>query len=163
MNEFESNPWGLNESAGDLWEQWLAHPEGKAREKLSGALVALAHDPEITVSPLCVEFLNLILKISPADPEAENLFDLVNLLTPYFNRRQAQSGAAAKIAIDPKQIEKAMVRECWDEWQKQPDRYQGKAEFARDMLTKFENLKSQPVIANWCRTWDKENATQPAQ
>ena len=78
-------------------------------------------------------------------------------------RRQARSGGLAKLANDPKQKAKAMVRECWDEWQKQPDRYKGKASFAHDMLDKFEDLKSQPVIEGWCRTWDKENATQPAQ
>ena len=163
MNKFEDNLWGLNESEDDLWGQWLAHPEGKAREKLREALVALTLDAEITASPICADFLDLMLRINPADPEAETIFDLVKPMTAYFNKRQAQSGAAAKLAIDPRQIEKAMVRECWDEWQKQLDRYQGKAEFARDMLTKFENLKSQQVIANWCRTWEKENATQPAQ
>lgn len=153
MNEFESNPWGLNESAGDLWEQWLAHPEGKAREKLSDALIALAHDPEITASPLCVEFLNLMLRISPADPDAETIFDAVEPMAAYFNKRQAQRGAAAKLAIDPKQVEKSAVRECWDLWQKDSSRYIGKAAFARDMMDKYEGLKSAEVIARWCREW----------
>jgi len=49
------------------------------------------------------------------------------------------------------------VRQCWDEWQKQPDRYSGKAAFARDMLDKFENLKSQPVIEGWCRAWERKS------
>ena len=65
----------------------------------------------------------------------------------------AKTGALAKLAADPKQKDKAMVRECWDAWQKQPDRYRGKAAFARDMLDKFENLESQPVIERWCREW----------
>ena len=152
---------GLDDA--ELWLKWIESPEGKAREKIHEALTVLSLDPEITASPICAEFLKLMIRISPADPDAETLFDLVNLLTPYFNKRQAQSGATAKLAIDPKQREKAKVRGCWDDWQIQPDRYKGKAEFARDMLAKYENLKSQPVIERWCRTWGNENLTQLAQ
>lgn len=72
----------------------------------------------------------------------------------------ASLGAYAKLAMDPKQKEKLLVRDCWDEWQKQPERYKGKAAFARDMLDKFESLKSQPVIERWCREWD--SACHPA-
>ncbi len=77
-------------------------------------------------------------------------------------RRQARSGGLAKLANDPKQKDKAMVRECWDAWQKQPNRYKDKAEFGRDMLEKFPNLKSQQVLGRWCRLWEEE-ITQPAQ
>ncbi len=63
--------------------------------------------------------------------------------------------AKSKHAKDPKQADKAIVRECWDDWQKQPNRYKGKSEFATDMLDKFDNLKSQPVIERWCREWEK--------
>ena len=59
-----------------------------------------------------------------------------------------------KLAADPKQKEKILVRECWDEWQKQTDRYKGKAAFARDMLNKFESLESQRVIERWCKEWE---------
>lgn len=72
-------------------------------------------------------------------------------------------GAYAKLAIDPKQKEKLLVRDCWDEWKKQPDRYKGKAAFARDMLNKFESLKSQPVVERWCREWESAAVTQQAQ
>jgi hypothetical protein len=71
-------------------------------------------------------------------------------------KKLAVSGAVAKHANDAKQADKVLVRECWDDWQKQPDRYDGKAAFARDMLDKFENLKSQPVIEGWCRVWERE-------
>jgi len=67
-----------------------------------------------------------------------------------------RSGALGKLATDPKQADKALVRECWIDWQKQRDRYDGKASFARDMRDKFPNLKSQPVIEGWCRTWESE-------
>ena len=67
----------------------------------------------------------------------------------------ASLGGKARIANDPRQAEKAFVKDCWLEWQKKPGSYTGQAEFARDMLTKCENLKSQPAIENWCRVWKK--------
>jgi hypothetical protein len=76
---------------------------------------------------------------------------------------QARAGAKAKLANDPKQTEKYFVRECWGAWQQKPDSYKGKAEFARDMLTKCEYLTSQKKIEDWCREWEKENVTQLAR
>lgn len=67
----------------------------------------------------------------------------------------ARRGARAKLWLDPRQLAKAEVRECWERWQRQPERYNGKAAFARDMLQKFESLKSQPVIEGWCREWER--------
>ena len=67
-----------------------------------------------------------------------------------------RKGAMGKLAADPKQKDKALVRECWDDWEKEPDRYKGKAAFARDMREKFPNLESQPVIEGWCRAWERE-------
>lgn len=78
-------------------------------------------------------------------------------------RQNATLGALAKLAKDPKQKEKAQVRESWNLWQWRPDLYAGKAAFARDMLDKFESLKSQPVIEGWCRTWEKETTTKQAE
>lgn len=75
----------------------------------------------------------------------------------------AIQGAFAKLAIDPKQKDKLQVRDCWDEWKKHPDRYKGKAAFARDMLDKFESLKSQPVVERWCREWESAAVAQQAQ
>ncbi len=60
-----------------------------------------------------------------------------------------------KLKVDPKQADKALVHECWIDWQKQTDRYKGKAAFARDMRDKFPNLESQPVIERWCRAWER--------
>lgn len=71
-------------------------------------------------------------------------------------RGMARKAALARHAADPKQLDKVLIRECWDEWQKKPDRYEGKAAFARDMLDKFPTLKSQPVIAGWCKKWESE-------
>lgn len=70
-----------------------------------------------------------------------------------------KAGAAAMLAQSEKQAAKAVVRECWDEWQAKPYRYSTVAEFARDMLRNNKSLDSQPVIERWCRAWAKE--TQP--
>lgn len=76
----------------------------------------------------------------------------------------ARNAARAMLAKSPKQKEKAMVRECWDAWQKNPlyegkIRYKGKSAFAKDMLSKYENLDSQRVIESWCLAWERETAT----
>ena len=81
----------------------------------------------------------------------------------------AKIGAQAKLADDPKQKEKAQVRECWEDWQRTPLNFQGKRKykskdaFAKGMLDKYESLESAQVIARWCREWAGEAVTQPAQ
>ena len=75
----------------------------------------------------------------------------------------ARRGAKTKLKNDPKQAEKALVRECWDDWQKKPDSYKGKTAFAKDMLSKYETLENQNVIVRWCGVWEKENSTQLAE
>lgn len=69
----------------------------------------------------------------------------------------AKYAAHTKVAKDPKQKEKSFVFECWQDWQKNPDSYNGKAAFGRDMLTKCEHLTSQKKIEDWCREWKKAN------
>ncbi len=68
----------------------------------------------------------------------------------------ALSGALSMLSNSPKQKDKSTVQECWNEWQKEPSRYKGKAAFARDMRDKFPSLDSSEVIARWCRKWEKE-------
>ena len=68
--------------------------------------------------------------------------------------KQAMLGARERHARDPKQTEKLFVYECWKEWRLKPANYNGKAAFARDMLTKCEHLESTKVIEDWCREWE---------
>lgn len=75
-----------------------------------------------------------------------------------IRRSMAQDAARRKVESDPKQLAKQQVRECWELWQKEPSRYRGKAAFARDMLNKYEDLKSQPVIEGWCREWGSSSS-----
>lgn len=80
----------------------------------------------------------------------------------------AYRGAIAKLADDPKQKDKAKVKECWEAWQRNPidaigkQKYKSKDAFAKDML-KYESLESTQVITRWCREWEKEHGTQPAK
>ena len=60
-----------------------------------------------------------------------------------------------KLANDPKQEAKRLVRECWDAWQNEATRYKNQAKFARDMLDKFPELENQASIEKWCREWKK--------
>lgn len=82
----------------------------------------------------------------------------------------ARRAVLKKISTDPKQKDKALVREFWYAWQKQPfnpdgtKKYKGKSAFAKDMLDKFPNLESHRVITDkWCPMWAKENLTLPAK
>lgn len=71
----------------------------------------------------------------------------------------ARAGALARRDGDPRNLAKSFVKTCWDDWQLAPSRYAGKAAFARDMLDKQTALKSQKVIEDWCRLWDKQSAS----
>lgn len=67
----------------------------------------------------------------------------------------ARAGAVAHHAADPRQGEKTITFEWWQDWQKHPDKYPSKAAFARDMLKNHDHLKSQKKIEDWCRAWEK--------
>ena len=90
--------------------------------------------------------------------DENSVYFLIELAVQDAASTRARLNAIRRHSEDPRQHEKSLVRECWDEWQKQPTRYVGKAAFARDMLDKFQNLKSQPVIEGWCRTWERETS-----
>lgn len=114
--------------------------------------------------------LILFERIVQAETDTESYKDFfyrhyqLNECILYVNGRQsrqrtAKKAAKAKLANDPKQKEKKLVRECWDAWKNRPDSYKGKAAFALDMLRKWESLESQPVIEGWCRMWERETKT----
>ena len=73
-------------------------------------------------------------------------------------KSQGKKGAKAKLASDPKQVAKQYVKSCWQVWQEEPERYKGKAKFAKEMrkLEQCKSLESQAVIEGWCREWEKE-------
>lgn len=74
--------------------------------------------------------------------------------------KRARKAALKRISEDPKQMAKREVRKCWEDWQKRPGDYKGKADFARDMLRNFPKLASQPVLERWCREWESNASEQ---
>ncbi|MFA7606109.1 MAG: hypothetical protein WCY08_05955 [Rhodocyclaceae bacterium] len=108
----------------------------------------------LIVDQLCVairmheRFQNLLL-------QAPALRETWAELLSETRRHQAARGARGLHAVDPRQQEKALIKEQWAEWQGNPTRYRGKAEFAKQMLKECKHLTSQKVIEDWCRIWEK--------
>lgn len=84
------------------------------------------------------------------------------ILTQYKTFR-AKTAVKARLNNDPRQKEKEFIKDCWIDWQADKSKYKSKAAFSRDMLKKVENLTSQKKIEDWCREWEKECTTRPAQ
>lgn len=74
-------------------------------------------------------------------------------------RSMAKAGAEARWMNDPKAIAKQQVKECWEMWQAAPQNYKSATAFARDMLSKYEDLENPDVIRRWCREWQAESAS----
>ena len=74
-------------------------------------------------------------------------------------RAMAKSGAEAKRDRSPKTRAKQQVKECWVIWRSAPQRYKSAAAFARDMLSKYEELENPDVIRRWCREWQDQAAS----
>lgn len=91
------------------------------------------------------------------DLERAKGMDLQRSITQQAVLKRAKIGAEKRWAGDATQIAKDNVLECWHMWQADPARYRSTAAFSRDMLDKFDALKSQPVIERWCREWAKRS------
>lgn len=171
LDELESRFQEINESSNQVETDKLLN-EYKSRIKERNLSYddlldcAASYSKECEVLELRYETLN-------------NLLDFHRIVTSIFLRARffegkkegrvaqkaimARNGALAKKKSDPRQVEKIFIHECWKEWQKNPNRYASKAEFARDMLTKLDHLTSQKKIEDWCREWQANNSAQPAQ
>ncbi|WP_069265318.1 hypothetical protein [Paraburkholderia nodosa] len=73
------------------------------------------------------------------------------------NSRRQSEIARKRHAESGKRRDLESVKDCWKEWQRSPSNYRSKAAFARDMLSKFENLASTKYIEDLCREWEREN------
>lgn len=78
------------------------------------------------------------------------------LLEQLISDRQ-RSASLARYSKDPKQMAKAEVRKMWELWRHDPSRYPSKAAFARDMIDKFDELKSTKKVEDWVRGWERES------
>lgn len=96
--------------------------------------------------------MNIISEYQKTFPGEVNSSDVVKPLSVIEISRK---GGRARWENDPRNFEKSQVKECWLAWQSHPNSYKSKAEFARDMLDKYEHLKTEKTITDWCRDWEK--------
>lgn len=73
---------------------------------------------------------------------------------------QGSAGAKKKHKNSLVMQDKPKVYECWIDWQKKPTRYRSKAEFARDMISKYAGITIQNTVEVWCREWEKAAASK---
>lgn len=153
-------------------EEWPNTVEGQARETLRIRLEELRNDEAIKKSEVCLEVLDAFIHCVSYRWGAADSGGMIEPLAEHFNKVKAASGGKARVAASPKQAVKATVRTYWDRWQKGKSLYPSKAGFALDMLRMFGPesdtdekgaLKSSEVLARWCREWEKEGATKPAE
>lgn len=96
-----------------------------------------------------IEVVSLVTdSIGSLSASAYDLAERSRLMSQYARMGRAK---------DPKQQEKAFIRECWEDWKNNPGNYRSKAAFARDMLNKCQHIVSQKKIEDWCREWERKN------
>ena len=61
--------------------------------------------------------------------DSTSIYKFVGLVLDNVTTARARINVHAKLASDPKQKEKLLVKECWELWQREPTRYKGKAAF----------------------------------
>lgn len=73
--------------------------------------------------------------------------------------KEAQSTLARRggiVRAEPTQREKKIVYEWWLDWQKHPEKYKGKAAFARDMIRDLDHVEDvRTITEKWCPEWEE--------
>ena len=92
--------------------------------------------------------------------DIETIWFLCEFSTQSDNGLRAKYRAQKRHQQDPKQLAKMEVKKCWELWRLNKDNYKNKSKFARDMLSKYEELESQQVISRWCNQWELELSQQ---
>ncbi|QUN44126.1 hypothetical protein [Burkholderia cenocepacia] len=95
--------------------------------------------------------------MTEASRRSGNLDDVQNverLQAEALSKRQSTLAKKRHSKPDAKQAAKSSVRELWGLWRTSPEKYKNKSEFAKDMLDKFPDLKSDEVIKRWMRNWE---------
>lgn len=126
-----------------------------------GKLAPMTREQMLSECYTCIAICATSIALMADFAFSQNAVVNTNEIRSLFGR----SGALGRLAKDPKQMEKKLVRECWDTWQIRPNNYPSKAAFARDMLEKYVHLESQPAIETWCRQWERETQSliEPAE
>lgn len=136
------------------FDEFMSSPEPAARDALEHGLNELKIDPAIQKSETCLEALDALLYCVTNGWWARDSGALLTPIGNEFQRIKAQKGSRARLAKSPKQDAKKIVRACWDKWQLNPELFQGKAAFARDIIEKELEVRSTRVIERWCKEWE---------
>ncbi|GHU31737.1 hypothetical protein AGMMS50256_20700 [Betaproteobacteria bacterium] len=118
---------------------------------------ALSVEDAITKASKAMYWCGVLDCLMPKRKYANKIF--LSLISADRSEQKKENGntrCRGKTIKRPQTERKKFVRECWDDWQKDPKKYRGKAVFVRDILTKVESLKSASTIEGWCRKWEKE-------
>ena len=107
---------------------------------------------------VCAAERRLVLEKLPADT-VDHVRRLESEAQEVARRSMAESGARSRWANSPKTAAKQQVKECWEMWCRNPERYRSKKEFAFDMLSKYPELENPETIQRWCRVWQEEAAS----
>lgn len=104
---------------------------------------------------VCAAERRLVQEKLPADA-ADHVRKLESEVQENARRSMAKSGAKSRWEKSPKTAAKQQVKECWEMWRINPERYKSKKGFAFDMLSKYQELENPETIVRWCRTWQEE-------
>ncbi|WP_186184494.1 hypothetical protein [Burkholderia gladioli] len=113
-----------------------------SKESTAGDFARLISERGISATSL--SFCSTILQGGDVGELYENLL-----------RERQRSASRARYLKDPKQLAKAEVKKLWELWRLDASRYPSKAAFARDMVEKFDELKSSKKIEDWTREWER--------
>lgn len=176
-DEENGGPLARHAEAKDKWRKWLEdlNPTSAQLIELCAHLYAdcegLSEDNERLVKLLNSQNLNTTftswvlenardpfatLKAMAALRENAHASQLTGFITraAVIARRDGATRAARERHLrDPKREAKLFVYDCWKDWVKYPARYKNATAFARDMLSKFDALESEPVVTGWVRAW----------
>lgn len=133
-------------------------------------ILGLARSDDVSMQIFCnqplIDPLTVIFLIAQLDDEVAIKLEKERIQTEKSVKSKfGKLNANKRHANDPKQYEKAFVKECWDAWQANPSQYKNRTKFATAMIDKFKpenpedeskHLCSVKSITNWCSEWEKE-------
>ena len=120
-------------SHAELFNLWASTDEGKAQEKLNGALIDLLNHPDIRKSENCIRFIQIMQSYAPT--AGGDIDESVESLRAAFAKLQAYKSATKGHAIS--NAAKEFVR---SEWKMYKNEYKNnKSEFARIYVKRVFN------------------------
>jgi hypothetical protein len=156
----------LSADARQEWFSAFYSSRNKCPETVKKYAIRYAlHQNELGIKsikePVAFDYLSDSLMAILAAEKSLRLTTLadVGLTKGQVRSELAKLGALEKLRTDPKQKAKAFVKQCWQTWQEEPERYKSKAAFAKEMLKQEQckSLVSQVKITDWCRAWEKSH------